>query len=122
MTCMRGSISSLSSRRRLALTGDHAVVVEPKQRNHVAYVCLGLDLARREALSAGEDRVIVDPALLLELRPDRFRKARMECMVAVQVTDLPAADLERELAAASRPRVNARPRGDLLGDLLARRS
>jgi hypothetical protein len=40
-------------------------------------------------------------------------------MVAVQVTDLTATDLERELAAPARAGLDAGPRGDLGGDLLA---
>jgi hypothetical protein len=35
------------------------------------------------------------------------------------VPDLTAADLERELTTLPRPRLDALPRGDLLGDLIA---
>jgi hypothetical protein len=37
----------------------------------------------------------------------------------MQVTDLPAADFEGELAAAASACLHSRPGGDLLGDLLA---
>jgi hypothetical protein len=40
-------------------------------------------------------------------------------VIAVQVADLAALDLERELAAAAGAGLDARPGGDLLGDLLA---
>jgi hypothetical protein len=40
-------------------------------------------------------------------------------VVAVQVTDLPAAEPEGELAAPSGTRLDARPGRDLVGDLLA---
>jgi len=44
------------------------------------------------------------------------RKAGVENLIAVEVADLPAADLEGELAALSRARLDALPGGDLLSD------
>ena len=96
---------------------DHAVVVEPHQRDHVVDVGVGLDRARAEARPAREDRVVVDASLREENVPDVLRKAEVRDAVAVEVADLPPAYLEPELAAASRPRRDPRPRGDLLGDL-----
>ena len=43
-------------------------------------------------------------------------------LVAVQVADLPPSELEGELATPAVAGPDARPGGDLLGDLLARRS
>ena len=60
-----------------------------------------------------------DPPLVHELAPDLLRKAEVGGTVAVKVTDLAAADLEGELPAASGAGLHARPRGDLVGDLLA---
>ena len=79
---------------RHAVARDDPVVVEPQQLDHVEDVVLVLDPARREARLAGEDGVIVDPALLLQLVPDALREAEVRRVVAVQVPDLLAADRE----------------------------
>src|SRR6476469_1602191 len=59
MPCMSGPHA-----RCFAL--DDAVVVEAQQLDHVEAVVLVLDPARREPGPPGEDRVILDPALLLQ--------------------------------------------------------
>src|SRR3954454_11707087 len=99
----------------------NAVVVEPHQRDDVFDVGLVLDPARPRPLLAGEHRVIDDSTLLLEGRPRLLLEEEVGGVVAVQVTDLPPTDLEGELAAAARASLDARPRGDLLRDPLARR-
>jgi len=102
------------------VAGDRAVVVEPQQHDRVADVVVRLDPAGRVARLAGEDRVVVDPALLVELVPYGLRKAGMEDVVPVQVADLPPLQPEGELPARARSRLDARPGRDLLGDLLTR--
>jgi hypothetical protein len=42
--------------------------------------------------------VVVDPSLIVELGPDGLGEADVEGMVPMQVSDLPAAELERPLA------------------------
>jgi hypothetical protein len=64
------------------LFGD-AVVVQPQERDHVADVVVRLDPAGTEARRAGEDRVIVDPSIVEDLRPDLLRKAEVGGVVAV---------------------------------------
>ncbi len=86
---------------------DRAVVVEPQQRDHVADVVLGLDSARGVARLAGEDGVVVDPAVFVELIPNGLRKAGVQDMVAVQVADCAPAELEGELAPRARPCLDA---------------
>jgi len=99
---------------------DRPVVVKPQQGDHVTDVVLGLDPARGVARLSREDRVVVDPALLVELVPHGPGKAGVQRVVAVEVAELTATEREGELAAAAGPRLDARPGGDLLGDLLAR--
>src|SRR5450755_3750139 len=70
----------------------------------------------RWALFAGGDRVLGDPTLRAQLRPDRLREAEVRRAVAVQMAEWPAADGERELAASARPGRDTGPRGDLGGD------
>ena len=48
-----------------------------------------------------------------ELRPDVLGEREVRGVVAVQVADLAAPDLERELAAATGARLDAVPRRDL---------
>ena len=52
--------------------GD-AVVVEPKQRDHVAHVGVVSDRTRGRPLPLREDGVERDPPLSLELGPELFR-------------------------------------------------
>ena len=73
------------------MAGDHAVVVQAHQLDHVVDVVLVLDPPRRVARLAREDRVVVDAALLEQLRPDRLWEAAVEGVVAVQVAELPPA-------------------------------
>ena len=115
----RPALPRVLRRDRATRAGDGAVVVEAQQRDHVGDVVLGLDLARGVARLAGEDRVVVDPAGLVELVPDRLREAEVQHAVAVQMADLAAADRERELAARADAGLDARPGRDLLGDPLA---
>ena len=61
-----------------------------------------------------------NPAVLHQLGPDRLREVEMGGMIAVQVPDLPPPHAEGELAAPTRPRLNAGPRRHLLVDSLAR--
>ena len=63
-------------RSRRAVARDHAVVVQAQQLDHVVDVRLGLDPARGRAGLAGEDRVVVDAALLVELAPNAFGKPK----------------------------------------------
>ena len=81
---------------------DHALVVEAHQRDHVLDVGLALDPAGAEARLAREDRVVVDSPLLEQGAPDLLRKAEVSGVIAVQVADLPPADLERELPSPAR--------------------
>jgi hypothetical protein len=74
------------------------------QRDHILDVGLGLDPSGAEARPAREDRVVVDPAGLEEWMPGGFREAEVARAIAVQVADLTAADLERELSAPTRGR------------------
>ena len=48
-----------------------------------------------------------------QLRPDVLREREVGGVVAVQVADLAAADLEGELAAAAGSGLDARPRSDV---------
>ena len=73
---------------------DDPVVVEAEQLDHVEDVVLVLDPARREPGPAREDRMILDPALLLQLVPDALREGEMRRVAAVQVPDLLASDRE----------------------------
>jgi len=104
------------------MAGDRAIVVEPQQLDHVADVVLGFDPAGGIARLAGEDRVVVDPTLFVELRPQVLREAGVEGMVAVKMPDLATPKPEGELAATAGACVDPRPGRDLLGDPLACRS
>src|SRR5215207_2833764 len=64
--------------------------------------------------------MVYDAALLEELGPDLLRESEVRGVIAVQVADLAPPDREGELAAAARPGLDTRPRGDLTGYLLAR--
>src|SRR5687768_12904345 len=104
--CMAGDLLRLSLlvRRRHAVARHRAVVVEPHELDHFADVVLVLDPACAWPLPSGEDRVVHDPALREQLSPDIFGKGEVGGVVAVQVTDLAASELEREFAAAARAR------------------
>src|SRR5579871_4667130 len=60
-----------------------------------------------------------DPPRPVELLPDRLGEREVGCVVAVEMTEFPLSDPERELAAPTRARLDPRPRQGLLGDLLA---
>ena len=92
-----------------AVALDDPVVVEPEQRDHVADVFLVLDPARSVPRLAGKDGVIFDPALVEQVLPYVLGEPEVGNLVAVQVADLPAADLEGILAAATGPRLHSRP-------------
>src|SRR3979411_1300568 len=96
-----------------------AVVVEAHQLDHVANVGLVLDPPCGRPHLAGKDRVIDDPPLVAQLGPHVLGEGEVRGMVAVQMTDLPAAKPERELATPSGARLDPRPGRDLVGDLLA---
>src|SRR5438046_1946258 len=85
--------------RRHAVTGDDAVVVEAHQRDHVTDVGFALDPARGRPLPVGEYGMVHQAPLVEQLRPELLREEEMRGVVAVQVADLAAADLEGELAA-----------------------
>src|SRR5947209_1362025 len=87
-------------RRGLALHG--AVVVEPHQRDHVTDVAIPLDPARRRTLLTREDRVIDDPSLAPQLEPELLGEGEVGGVVPVEMTDLAAPHLERELAPPAR--------------------
>src|SRR5262249_11767336 len=95
------------------------VVIEPHQLDHVVDVGLGLDPARGRPFLVREYRVMDDTAILVQALPQVPREEEMCCVVAVQVSDLARADLERELSAAAVTGLNALPGRDLFGDLLA---
>src|SRR4029078_3290769 len=96
------------------------LVVDSQEGDYVAYVVRALDSPGCESGLPREDRVVVDPALIVQLVPHGFGKAEVEDVVAVQVAELPAPELEGEGAAIARAGRHARPGGELLGDLLAR--
>src|SRR5271165_946220 len=96
-----------------------AFVVEPQQHDDVLDVGIVLDPTRGRALLAGEDRVIGDPPLLAELRPNSLGKAEVGGMVAVHVAEFTSPDGERELTTSAGSGLDAGPRGDLSGDALA---
>ena len=74
------------------------VVVDAHDRNDLVDVDLRLDSARAESCPAREDRVVIDPALVEQSRPDVCREAEMRGVVSVQMPDLSSGCLERELA------------------------
>src|ERR1700710_2939735 len=104
-----------NSRNQIART-DGPVVVDPQQRDHVVRVVGVLDPPRGPALLAGEDRVVVDPARVVELLPYGLREAEVGHAVTVDVADLAPADLEGELAAAARAGGHAGPGRHFEGD------
>jgi hypothetical protein len=79
---------------------EGALVVEADHRDDVVHVLVALDRARGEAGPAGEDRVIVDAALVEELVPDRLGEPTVEDAVAMEV-----AEPRRPRRDASSPRV-----------------
>jgi hypothetical protein len=83
------------------MASHQAVIVQPQQLDHVTHIGLILDSARRGPGPIGEDRMGHDPAVLPQLGPDLLREAEVGGVVAVQVTDLPATELEGELAAVA---------------------
>src|SRR5262249_15014650 len=60
-----------------------------------------------------------DSTLFSQLRPELLRKAEVGHPVAVQVADLPAAELEAQLAQVAGCRMNAWPGRDLSRDLIS---
>jgi hypothetical protein len=98
----------------------HPIVIEPHQLDHFVDVGFCLDLARRRPRLPGEDRVIDHSALLLQLRPQLLAEEEVRGAVAVQVTDLVAADPEAVLAPPPVARLDSGPGGDLLGYSLTR--
>src|SRR6266545_3748362 len=110
------------------MTGDsrgppqrrEALVVEPQQRDHLAYVAVALDAARRRAYRIGKEGVTLDAALLMQIDPHMAGKAEMRGAIAVQVADLAAAQPEPQLAALPSARAHAGPARDLREDCLAR--
>ena len=67
---------------------DRAIVVDPQERNRVLDVLLVLEPAGCVPGPAREDRVVVDPPLVVELVPDRLREPDVERTIAVQVAEL----------------------------------
>jgi hypothetical protein len=106
-------------RPRLAGALHRIVVVDPQQRDHVADVLVALDLTRCRALPVGEDGVVVDPPLLVQLRPGLLGEEEVGDAIAVQMADLALAEFEAELATLADPSLDAGPGRDLRGDLLA---
>src|SRR5262245_9291534 len=104
-----------------AVSLHHSVVVQPQERDHVADVVVAFDLPRADAGLAGEHRVVDDAALLVDLRPDLVREDEVRRAVAVQMTELVAADREAERAPVAVCRLHSGPRGGLFRDLPARR-
>src|SRR5438093_12786840 len=78
-------------------SGHRAIVVEPEEGDHLANIGLVLDGVGRRPPRIGEHGVRNDSTLLSQLRPESLRKTEVRRPVAVQVTDLPAADFEPEL-------------------------
>src|SRR5207253_11344722 len=87
---------------------------------HVANVGLVIDPAGGGADLAGKHRVLHDPGFSPQLDPYVLREGEVGSVISVQMTDLPATDLEGELPTPARSRLDPRPRGHLLGDPLAR--
>src|SRR5712691_2404597 len=108
-----------SRRIRKSLARHRAVVVEPQQLDHLADVGLVLDPARSRPAGVREDRMGHDPALRPELVPDVLGESEVGDVVAVQVTDLAATDLECDRRASARSNLDSRPRPGGLDDLLA---
>jgi hypothetical protein len=100
-----------SGRRRQPVASHHAVVVETHHLDHVIDVGPVLDPARGRPLLLGEDRMMGDPALISEIAPDGLWTEEVGGVVAVQVTDLVGADLEREFTPSSRAH-RPQPGGD----------
>src|SRR5512132_1521409 len=117
---MRSPNSGGGSRGREAVAGDDAVVVEPHQLDHVADVLIIVDPPCRHRVLSGEDRVVDDTALLAQGGPDLLAEAEVGGMVTVQMADLMAVDPEAPLAPLAVTGLDPGPRGDLVGDRLAR--
>ena len=94
---------------RRSCGGPQAVVVESQQLDHIVDVGVALDPSCARSLCIGEHRVGHDSPLGHEPDPDLLGKAEVRGVVAVQMTDLPAIELERELTAFARPGLNPRP-------------
>src|SRR5262245_52835178 len=73
--------------RRVGSLRHQTVVVEAEELDHVADVCFTGDAARGRTHLAGEHRVVDDPALGVQLLPQRLREAEVCGVVSVQVTD-----------------------------------
>jgi len=96
--------------------------IAEQQADNQFDVVLGGDGARRPALLAGEDRVVVDPSGGLQLAPERLREREVRDAIAVQVAELVSAEPERVLATGAVAGFDAGPRRDLVGDLDAGRA
>src|SRR5262249_41801154 len=107
---------------RKTIAGHCAIVVEAQECDHVAQVGLVLDATGGRPLRIGEHGVRNDSALLPEIGPYLLGETEVGRAVAVQVTDLPTAELEGQLAQIARCRMDARPGRDLCDDLVAHRS
>lgn len=68
-----------------------AVVVEPQELDYVAHVGVVVDPPGGRTALVGEDGVRCDAMLLDQLLPLLLREAEVRGMVAVEMTDLPAA-------------------------------
>src|ERR1017187_10267436 len=77
--------------RRRSSAGQ-PVVVEAQERDHVPDVVVPLDPPSRRSLAPGKHRVMDDPALGVQLGPDRLREREVSGVVTVQVADLAAAE------------------------------
>src|SRR5437870_11740146 len=104
------------------VSGHRAIVVEPEEGDHLANIGVVLDGAGRRPWRIGEHRVRNDSTLFSQLRPELLRKAEVSRPVAVQVADLPAAELEPKLTKVTRHRMDARPGSDRCRDLISCRS
>src|SRR5262249_24617045 len=105
-----------------AIPGHRTVVVETEERDHLVNVGLVLDAMGGGPLRIGEHRVRNDSPLFPEIDPDLLGETEVGRAVAVQVTDLPTAELEGQLAQLARRRVDAGPGRDLCDDPVSHRS
>src|SRR5581483_8487601 len=76
--------------------GARALVVEPHERDDVPDVGLTRDPPRRRADAPWEHRVLGDPPLRIQLCPHILGEDEVGGMVAMEMADLVAPDLEGE--------------------------